>query len=76
MSPTGIWGTITFWNTSSASTRATVNIDTLVLPTSTTNVFMTADSTTNLSITLGANFPFNSLNFTGTGTALQNTLQG
>ena len=76
VTPTGIWGPNTFWNTSSAGTSATAGTYTLIMSTRATNVFMTADSATNLSTTLGANFSINSLNFTGTGTALQNTPQG
>ena len=67
-SQNGSWNTLTGTNATNWVNGA-AGTDTNQVPTSTTNVFMTADSATNLSTTLGTNFTINSLNFTGTGTA-------
>src|SRR5207249_2095527 len=67
------------WNTFSGGNANTTNwVDgpngtaTNQVPGSTTDVYETADTATNLTQTLGANFTIRSLTFTGTGTA--NTL--
>ena len=61
------------WNHYNAGATNWVNgptgTETNALPASTSNVYFTADSASNLSTTLGQNFTINSLNFTGTGTS-------
>jgi fibronectin-binding autotransporter adhesin len=61
------------WNTNPSGPTNFVNAPTggtsTGLPDSTTNVFITANSAMNLSMTLGQGFDINSLNFTGTNTA-------
>lgn len=51
------------------ATSAAGTYDPLATPTAATNVFMTANTATNLTTTLDANFNINALTFTGTGTA-------
>ena len=62
------------WNTSVAgdtnwATDTGGATDTHAIPGSTSNLFFTATSASNLSNTLGQDFTINSLNFTGTGTS-------
>jgi fibronectin-binding autotransporter adhesin len=61
------------WNTNPSGTTNFVNAATsgtsTGLPVAATNVFITAKSATNLSMTLGQGFTINSLNFTGTSTS-------
>jgi len=55
--------------TTNFSSDAAGTTDTYALPSVNTNVYLTANSATNLSTTLDANTSINSLTFTGTGTA-------
>ena len=69
----GVGAVGTAWNSFAAGSNNTnflnapAGANTLQLPGSTTNVFFTATSASNLTTTLGQSFAINSLSFTGTG---------
>jgi autotransporter-associated beta strand protein len=65
----GAWPTITGTFTTNWAASPAGAPDAAGVPGAVTNVFLTANSATNLSTTLGQNVAINSLTFTGTGTA-------